>query len=42
MGFSCDELPKSDRSRLVNTYVAAGYHGHGLGYAVIAAKAVTK
>jgi len=43
MGFSCDELPNvGPVPGSVNTYVAAGYHGHGLGYAVIAAKAVTE
>jgi len=43
MGFSCDELPTvGPVPGSVNTYVAAGYHGHGLGYAVIAAKAVTE
>jgi glycine/D-amino acid oxidase-like deaminating enzyme len=43
MGFSCDELPSvGPVPGSVNTYVAAGYHGHGLGYAVAAAKAVTE
>lgn len=43
MGFSCDELPNvGPVPGSVNTYVAAGYHGHGLGYAVIAAKAATE
>jgi glycine/D-amino acid oxidase-like deaminating enzyme len=43
MGFSCDELPSvGPVPGSVNTYVAAGYHGHGLGYAVMAAKAVTE
>jgi glycine/D-amino acid oxidase-like deaminating enzyme len=43
MGFSCDELPNvGPVPGSVNTYVAAGYHGHGLGYAVIAAKAVAE
>jgi len=42
MGFSCDELPNvGPVPGSVNTYVAGGYHGHGLGYAVVAAKAVT-
>ena len=42
MGFSCDELPNvGPVPGSVNTYVAAGYHGHGLGYAAIAARAVT-
>ncbi|HEV3025994.1 MAG TPA: FAD-dependent oxidoreductase [Planctomycetota bacterium] len=42
MGFSCDELPNvGPVPGSVNTYVAAGYHGHGLGYAMIAANAVT-
>jgi len=40
MGFSCDELPSvGPVPGSVNVYVAAGYHGHGLGYAVLAAKA---
>ena len=43
MGFSCDELPNvGPVPGSVHTYVAAGYHGHGLGYAVVAAKAVTE
>jgi len=43
MGFSCDELPNvGPVPGSVNTYVAAGYHGHGLGYAVAAARAVTE
>ncbi|HVR85591.1 MAG TPA: FAD-dependent oxidoreductase [Planctomycetota bacterium] len=43
MGFSCDELPNvGPVPGSVNTYVAAGYHGHGLGYAMIAANAVTE
>ena len=43
MGFSCDELPNvGPVPGSVNTYVAAGYHGHGLGYAVQAARAVTQ
>ena len=42
MGFSCDELPSvGPVPGSVNTYVAAGYHGHGMGFAVIAAEAVT-
>ncbi|MBI3858551.1 MAG: FAD-binding oxidoreductase [Planctomycetes bacterium] len=41
MGFSCDELPNiGPVPGSVNTYAAAGYHGHGLGYSIIAAKAV--
>jgi gamma-glutamylputrescine oxidase len=41
MGFSCDELPNiGPVPGSVNVYAAAGYHGHGLGYAVIAGKAV--
>lgn len=40
MGFSCDELPNiGPVPGSVNVYTAAGYHGHGLGYAVIAARA---
>jgi glycine/D-amino acid oxidase-like deaminating enzyme len=43
MGFSCDELPNvGPVPGSVNVYVAAGYHGHGLGYAIIAAKAVSE
>jgi glycine/D-amino acid oxidase-like deaminating enzyme len=43
MGFSCDELPNvGPVPGSVHTYVAAGYHGHGLGYAVVAAKAATE
>lgn len=43
MGFSCDELPNvGPVPGSVNVYAAAGYHGHGLGYAVIAAKAVSE
>jgi glycine/D-amino acid oxidase-like deaminating enzyme len=43
MGFSCDELPNvGPVPGSVNVYVAAGYHGHGLGYAIIAAKAVSQ
>lgn len=43
MGFSCDELPSiGPVPGTVNTYAAAGYHGHGLGFAVIAAKAVSE
>jgi glycine/D-amino acid oxidase-like deaminating enzyme len=42
MGFSCDELPNvGPVPGSVNVYAAAGYHGHGLGYAVIAGKAVS-
>lgn len=41
MGFSCDELPNvGPVPGSVNTYVAAGYHGHGLGFGMIAARAV--
>ena len=43
MGFSCDELPNiGPVPGSVNVYAAAGYHGHGLGYAIIAAKAVSE
>jgi gamma-glutamylputrescine oxidase len=43
MGFSCDELPNvGPVPGSVNVYVAAGYHGHGLGYAIIAGKAVSE
>jgi glycine/D-amino acid oxidase-like deaminating enzyme len=43
MGFSCDELPNvGPLPGSVNTYVAAGYHGHGMGYAVAAAKSVSE
>ena len=43
MGFSCDELPNvGPVPGSVNIYAAAGYHGHGLGYAIIAAKAVSE
>jgi gamma-glutamylputrescine oxidase len=42
MGFSCDELPNiGPVPGSVNVYAAAGYHGHGLGYAIIAGKAVS-
>jgi len=43
MGFSCDELPNiGPVPGSVNVYAAAGYHGHGLGYAIIAGKAVSE
>lgn len=43
MGFSCDELPSiGPVPGSVNVYAAAGFHGHGLGYAVIAGKAVSE
>ncbi len=43
MGFTCDELPNiGPVPGTVNVYVAAGYHGHGLGFAVIAARAVSE
>jgi glycine/D-amino acid oxidase-like deaminating enzyme len=43
MGFSCDELPNvGPVPGAVNVYAAAGYHGHGLGYAVIAARAASE
>lgn len=43
MGFSCDELPNvGPVPGAVNTYVAAGFHGHGLGFAVICAKAAAE
>lgn len=43
MGFSCDELPSiGPVPGTVNVYVAAGYHGHGLGFAVIAARTVSE
>lgn len=43
MGFSCDELPNiGPVPGSVNVYAAAGYHGHGLGYSIIAAKAVSE
>ncbi|HYE98038.1 MAG TPA: FAD-dependent oxidoreductase [Planctomycetota bacterium] len=43
MGFSCDELPAIGVvPSQVNVYVAAGYHGHGLGLAVAAAHAVSQ
>lgn len=42
MGFSCDELPNvGPVPGAVNVYAAAGYHGHGLAFSTIAAKAVT-
>jgi gamma-glutamylputrescine oxidase len=42
MGFSCDELPSvGPVPGPVNVYAAAGYHGHGMGFAVMAATAVT-
>jgi glycine/D-amino acid oxidase-like deaminating enzyme len=43
MGFSCDELPNiGPVPGGVNVYAAAGYHGHGLGYSIVAAKAVSE
>lgn len=43
MGFSCDELPNvGPVPGTGNTYVAAGYHGHGLGFSVAAARAVSE
>jgi len=43
MGFSCDELPNiGPIPGSVNVYAAAGYHGHGLGYAIIAGKAISE
>jgi gamma-glutamylputrescine oxidase len=43
MGFSCDELPNvGPVPGSVNVYVAAGYHGHGLGFATMAARAVSE
>ena len=43
MGFSCDELPSiGPVPGSVNVYAAAGYHGHGLGFAVSAARAVAE
>ena len=43
MGFSCDELPNiGPVPGSVNVYAAAGYHGHGMGFAVVAAKAVSE
>jgi glycine/D-amino acid oxidase-like deaminating enzyme len=43
MGFSGDELPNvGPVPGAPGVYAAAGYHGHGLGYAVISAKAVTE
>ncbi|HEX7896371.1 MAG TPA: FAD-binding oxidoreductase [Planctomycetota bacterium] len=43
MGFSCDELPSiGPVPGAVNVYAAAGYHGHGLGFAVAAAQAVAE
>jgi len=43
MGFSCDELPNiGPVPGAVNVYAAAGYHGHGLGYAVVAARAASE
>jgi gamma-glutamylputrescine oxidase len=43
MGFSCDELPSvGPVPGPVNVYAAAGYHGHGMGFAVMAAKAVSE
>jgi glycine/D-amino acid oxidase-like deaminating enzyme len=42
MGFSCDELPNvGPVPGAVNVYAAAGYHGHGLAFSTVAAKAVT-
>jgi gamma-glutamylputrescine oxidase len=41
MGFSCDEMPSiGPVPGSVNVYAAAGYHGHGMGLAVAAARAV--
>jgi len=43
MGFSCDELPNvGPVPGSVSLYAAAGYHGHGLGYAVICARAASE
>jgi len=43
MGFSCDELPNiGPVPGAVNVYAAAGYHGHGMGFATMAAKAVSE
>lgn len=43
MGFSCDEIPSvGPVPGSVNVYAAAGYHGHGMGFAVMAARAVTE
>ncbi len=43
MGFSCDELPSiGPVPGTVNLYAAAGYHGHGMGFAVAAAQAVAE
>jgi gamma-glutamylputrescine oxidase len=43
MGFSCDEMPSvGPIPGSVNVYAAAGYHGHGLGFAVAAAQAVAE
>jgi glycine/D-amino acid oxidase-like deaminating enzyme len=43
MGFSCDELPSiGPVPGAVNLYAAAGYHGHGMGFAVMAARIATE
>ncbi len=43
MGFSCDEIPNvGPVPGQVNVYAAAGYHGHGMGFAAMAAKSVSE
>ncbi len=43
MGFSCDELPSvGPVPGTANVYAAAGYHGHGLAFAVASAQAVAE
>ncbi len=43
MGFSCDELPSvGPVPGSSNVYAAAGYHGHGLAFAVASARAVAE
>jgi glycine/D-amino acid oxidase-like deaminating enzyme len=43
MGFSCDELPNAGPvPGTVNVYVSAGYHGHGLAFAALCARAVSE
>ena len=43
MGFSCDELPSvGPVPGTANVYAAAGYHGHGLAFAVASARAVAE
>ena len=43
MGFSCDELPNvGPVPGSINTYVAAGFHGHGLGFGVLSGESAAE